>query len=130
MQVLGLFNGTIHPLHISADASKLQVGKKVLARILWDVLETEPRQFALSTLEHILKLVPRSVWDSPMSRITNGDKDGHPEDQYFNDLERAYPIGTILDNAKVSRVDPDRALFFEITQGLHGMVHVSTVHVL
>ena len=118
MQVLGLFSGTIHPLHISEDPSKLQVGKKIQARILWDVLGTEPRQFALSTLDHIIKLEDRHL--QPREIAGEGDVE-----EQRDDVEQSYPVGTILDNVKVSRVDTDRGLFLDIRPGLQGVVHVS-----
>jgi rRNA biogenesis protein RRP5 len=126
VQVLGLFNGTIHPLHISAEVSKLQVGKKVQARILWDILETEPRQFALSTLKHVISLEPRNLREFATPKVTNEDRNGGIEDGHLNDVEQAYPVGTILDNIKVSRVDSDRGLFLDIARGLQAVVHVST----
>lgn len=127
VQILGLFSGTIHPLHISPDASKLQIGKKVQARILWDVLEMEPRQFALSTLEHVIRLEPRSLQGSTVSKVASGDENEEPEDGHLSDVERTYPVGTILDDVKVSRVDSDRGLYLDITQSLKGVVHVNTI---
>jgi hypothetical protein len=130
VQVLGLFNGTIHPLHISPDASKLQIGKKLQARILWDVLEMEPRQFALSTLEHVIKLEPRSLQGSTAYQVESGGENEEPEDGHLSDVERIYPVGTILDDVKVSRVDSDRGLYLDITESLKGVVHVSTLAAL
>jgi len=118
MQVLGLFSGTVHPLHISEDLSKFQVGKKIQARILWDVLGPEPRQFALSTLDHIIKLQARDLQPQEVD-VEDGTKD------QGDNVEQTYPVGTILDNVKVSRVDTDRGLFLDIRPGLQGVVHVS-----
>lgn len=107
---------------MSEDSAKLQVGKKLQARILWDIVGTEPRQFALSTLEHILRLEHRKLQELQKGGISNGDD----EDEPGNDVKQAYPIGTILDNVKVSRVDADRGLFLDVCPGLQGVVHVRT----
>lgn len=114
MQVLGVFNGTIHPLHVNGDPSKLPIGKKLRARILWDVPGTEPYQFALSTLDHIVKLKSRT--------LAQGG-----EDSPTSSVEETYPVGTILEDVRVCRVDADRSLFLEVQKGLEAVVHVSDV---
>lgn len=114
VQVLGLFSGTIHPLHMSPGAASTAIGKKIKARILWDIPGTEPTQFALSTLPHILSLRPR---------LLTSPNDGEES----QDLQAVFPIGTILDAVKVARVDTDRSLFLQVTEGLLGTVHISDV---
>lgn len=114
VQVLGLFNGTIHTLHASCDPSKLVVGKKIRARILWDIPSSDPRQFALSTLDHVVKLKHRKLGAS--------ESDG--EDN-IGTVEEVYPVGTILEDMKVVRMDADRWLYLEVRSDLEAAVHVS-----
>lgn len=99
---------------MDGDPSKLPIGKKLRARILWDIPGTEPYQFALSTLDHIVKLNSRS--------LAQGG-----EDSPTSSVEETYPVGTILDDVRVCRVDADRSLFLEVQKGLEAVVHVSNV---
>lgn len=117
--------GTIHPLHIPTVAtdidSQYRVGKKITARILWEIPETEPRQFALSVLDHIIRQRPKTAGNNERreDNETEGDRSDIP-------MQETYPIGIILDNAKVTKVESDRGLHLRIADGLEGIVHVST----
>ena len=117
VQVLGLFSGTIHPLHMSPEVASSAIGKKIKARILWDIPGTEPIQLALSTLPHIMSLRPRQL----------AQKDSEGDSQ---DLLAIYPVGTILNDVKVARVDTDRGLFLQVADGLLGTVHVGSINPL
>ncbi|KIJ46379.1 hypothetical protein M422DRAFT_66742 [Sphaerobolus stellatus SS14] len=109
VQMLGYFEGTIDASHLpSGDgAPRFKLGQKIKARVLWDMIVSEPRKFALSLLPHILELeVP------------------HIKGQTLSD---AFPIGTILDAIKVIQVEPERGLALEVQEGLLGYVHIRHV---
>jgi hypothetical protein len=97
---------------VDGDPSKLPIGKKLRARILWDIPGTEPYQFALSSLDHIVKLKSRT--------LAQGD-----EDSLTSLVEEIYLVGTILEDVRVCRVDADRGLFLDVQKDLEAVVHVS-----
>lgn len=80
------------------------------ARILYDVTGTTPPQFALSLNEHLISLEPKK-------RKTE-------ENQSLID---AFPVGTILQSVKVTRVEPERGLQVSIEEGVDGFVHVRAI---
>ncbi|KAG9054803.1 rRNA biogenesis protein rrp5 [Serendipita sp. 407] len=121
VQILGAFEGTIHPLHLSRDAMMAKPGDKIRARIIWEVPGSDPKRFALSTLPHILNLQPRRL---VTSNIQDDDSDAGLEER---SIENAYPISTFLDNVKVMSVDSDRGLYVGVADGLLGSVHISDV---
>lgn len=77
---------------------------------MWDIPDANPRQFALSALQHVIALEDATAEDTSTDAKVP--------------LEAAYPIGTIVDNAKVVRVDSDRGLTVEINGKIRGFVHV------
>lgn len=80
---------------------------QIKARILWDMIASEPRKFALSLLSHIIGLdIPRLNKQA---------------------IQEAFPIGSTLEAVKVVRVEPDRGLVLEVQDGIHGYVHVRPV---
>ncbi|KAK0246373.1 hypothetical protein EDD85DRAFT_966662 [Armillaria nabsnona] len=107
VQVLGFFDGTIDRLHLPRHISEKthKVGKKVKARVLYDYSTTPPR-FALALNEHIVEL--------GTSRTLSGSS-----------IQEAYPIGKIIDGAKVLRVEPERGVDVEVEDGLEGFAHIS-----
>lgn len=88
-----------------------KVGKKVKARVLYDFSTTPPR-FALALTEHVLGLgVPE---------IKKGKKESTTQS-----LQEAYPIGTILEEVKVLRIEPERGVVVEFdSSALQGFIHV------
>jgi rRNA biogenesis protein RRP5 len=106
LQILGYFDGTVDEFHFRQDVS-YKVGTKLKARVLYDLSSTPPR-FALSLSDHILRLSPRLI--------------GAEEE---SSLQKAYPVGTILESVKVLRVEVERGLIVEIQPGLEGFIHVS-----
>lgn len=112
LQVLGYFGGTIDQFHLRAGdvEENYKVGQKIKARILYDVSPSTPPRFALSVVEHVLKLSPKHAAGS------DGSKD--------SSLQDAYPVGAILEAVKVVRVEAERGLVVEISSGLEGFVHV------
>ncbi|PBK76689.1 U3 snoRNP-associated protein Rrp5 [Armillaria solidipes] len=109
VQVLGFFDGTIDRLHLPRHISEKthKVGKKVKARVLYDYSTTPPR-FALALNEHIVEL--------GTSRTVSG----------FS-IQEAYPIGKIIEGAKVLRVEPERGVDVEVEDGLEGFAHISHI---
>ncbi|PVF94509.1 hypothetical protein CPB86DRAFT_43532 [Serendipita vermifera] len=122
VQILGVFNGTVHPLHASKDPATYSIGKKIKTRILWDIPGTEPRQFALSTLDHIQHLKSKFYPEpSPDDEMEDHEAAQSPS------LDQQFPIGTTLDAVKVTNVDTDRGLTLSVTDTINGIVHISEV---
>ncbi|KAF8898934.1 hypothetical protein BD779DRAFT_1607574 [Infundibulicybe gibba] len=111
LQVLGFFEGTVESLHLCPDATEktYKIGKKVKARILYN-LDSTPPTFSLALTEHVLNLGVRAV--------KNGGKSLVP-------MRVAYPIGTLLEDAKVLKVEAERGLMLGIAPGVEGFVHIS-----
>ncbi|KDQ17789.1 hypothetical protein BOTBODRAFT_29943 [Botryobasidium botryosum FD-172 SS1] len=111
VQILGFFEGTLDLFHLKNSAeieSKYKLGQKIKVRILWDIISTSPRKFALSALPHIVSL--RSPRTSTKQSV--------PE---------SYPIGTIFDVVKVERVESEWGLVCGIADDVKGFVHISQV---
>ena len=113
VQVLGYFDGTIDEYHLSPGdpTDNFKAGKKVKARVLYEVPGTSPPRFALSLASHIISLERKSISAGEGEDVTN--------------LEEAYPIGTILEAAKIVRVEAERGVLVEVQDGVQGFVHVS-----
>jgi len=110
LQVLGFFDGTVEQLHLTRPSSEYKVGKKVKGRVLYDFSSSPPR-FALSLADHVVALGPKRV-NAPA-----GSSRGQA-------LQDTYPIGKVVEEAKVLRVEAERGIFVEIEPGLEGFVHV------
>ncbi|KAK0481607.1 hypothetical protein IW261DRAFT_1550697 [Armillaria novae-zelandiae] len=109
VQVLGFFDGTIDRLHLPRHISEKthKIGKKVKARVLYNYSTTPPR-FALALNEHVIEL--------HTSRTGSGIS-----------IQEAYPIGKIIEGAKVLRVEPERGVDIEVEDGLEGFAHISHI---
>ncbi|KAK0466399.1 uncharacterized protein EV420DRAFT_1617656 [Desarmillaria tabescens] len=109
VQVLGFFDGTIDRLHLPRHISEKthKVGKKVKARVLYDYSTTPPR-FALALNEHIVEL--------GTSQTVSGVS-----------IQEAYPVGKIIEGAKILRVEPERGVDVEVEDGLEGFAHISHI---
>lgn len=107
LQVLGYFDGTVDEFHLGKEPTAYKVGKKVKARVLYDHSSSPPK-FALSLLDHVVQLRPRLI---PGSAET---------------VLEAFPVGTVLEAVKVLRVEPERGLTAEVSEGVEGFVHVSS----
>lgn len=107
LQVLGYFGGTIdlHHLPTRDPSEKYKVGQKVKARVLYELPATTPPQFALSLADHVLALRTKQAEGSHISE--------------------SYPIGTILDSAKVVGVESEHGVTVEVAPDVTGFVHVS-----
>ncbi|KAL4266621.1 rRNA biogenesis protein rrp5 [Pleurotus pulmonarius] len=111
LQLLGFFDGTAELLHLEPNHT-YKIGKRLKARVLYDYSTTPPR-FALSLNPHVVSLKPRQI------KREEGDD--------LCTVQDAYPVGTILESVKVTRVENERGLFVEIQPGLEGFVHISHV---
>ncbi|KAF9040398.1 nucleic acid-binding protein [Hymenopellis radicata] len=107
VQVLGFFEGTIDRLHLPRHMTEKshKIGKKVKARVLYE-FSTSPPKFALALNEHILELGPCK----PKSETSS--------------LQQLYPIGKILPEVKVLRIQSERGVDVEVEPGLEGFAHV------
>ncbi|KAJ8702367.1 rRNA biogenesis protein rrp5 [Pleurotus ostreatus] len=111
LQLLGFFDGTAEQLHLEPNHT-YKIGKRLKARVLYDYSTTPPR-FALSLNPRVVSLKPRQIKREEGSELST--------------VQDAYPVGTILESVKVTRVENERGLFVEIQPGLEGFVHISHV---
>ncbi|KAH9944184.1 nucleic acid-binding protein [Epithele typhae] len=78
------------------------------ARVLYGITPSTPPRFALSLGEHVVKQTIKTTDEAV-------------------DLREAYPVGTMLDAAKVIRVENERGLIVQVSEGVEGLVHISHV---
>jgi rRNA biogenesis protein RRP5 len=111
LQVLGYFDGTIdlHHLPTRHPSTKYKVGKKVKARVLYQLPAASPPKFALSLADHVLNLQIKQTEGSHISAL--------------------YPIGMVLDSVKIVGVEGEHGVTVEITVGVTGFVHVGVSHI-
>lgn len=112
VQVLGSFDGTVDLYHLPSGSSPsdFKIGKKVKARILYDVVGASPPQFSLSLKEHVVALAAKK------RKI---------EEEHS--IQESFPVGTILQSVAVKRVEPERGLVVSVEEGVDGFVHVRTL---
>ncbi len=113
LQVLGYFDGTIDQFHLvpGDPETHYKVGQKVKARVLYDISPSTPPRFALSVADHVVKYTTKSA----------------ASDDANTDLREAYPVGTLLEAVKVTRVESERGLIVEVSPGIEGFVHVRDI---
>ncbi|KAF9229085.1 hypothetical protein BS17DRAFT_804934 [Gyrodon lividus] len=109
LQILGFFDATVDEYHLSNAHKSPKLGQKIKARVLYDLPGSTPLRFAVTLLDHHLKLQTK----------------GTSEGQF--PLHNAFPVGTILDSVKVKRVETERGLLVEIQPSLEGIIHISHV---
>ncbi|KAI0275150.1 nucleic acid-binding protein [Gloeopeniophorella convolvens] len=112
VQVLGYFEGTIDEYHLPPGdpSDNFKAGKKVKARVLYDVPGTSPPRFALSLAKHIISLEHRSIRSD--------------DEEVAASVEEAYPIGTALEAVRIVKVEPERGVLVDVQEGVQGFVHV------
>ncbi|KAF8445766.1 U3 snoRNP-associated protein Rrp5 [Boletus edulis BED1] len=108
LQILGFFDATADELHLPSTHSSLKVGKKVKARVLYDLPTTTPPRFVVTLAEHHIRLQPKSTSDGQA-------------------LHTAFPVGTVLEAVTVRQVEAERGLLVEVQPGQEGFVHISHV---
>ncbi|KAI9444728.1 nucleic acid-binding protein [Lactarius indigo] len=114
VQVLGYFEGTIDEYHLPPGdpVDNFKAGKKIKARVLYEIPGTSPPRFSLSLASHLIALEQKSV------NAGGGDED-------TINIDEAYPVGTTLDSVKIVRVEPERGLLVDVQKGIRGFVHIS-----
>ncbi|KAJ3843897.1 hypothetical protein F5878DRAFT_721109 [Lentinula raphanica] len=114
LQVLGFFDGTVDEFHLPRKMKEKihKIGKKVKARVLYYLPSTPPK-LALSLNEHIIGLSNRKVQPE-------GSKEPLP-------LQEVYPVGTLINDVKVTRVEIEHGLMVQFDSGTDGFVHISHV---
>ena len=112
VQVLGYFDGTIDEYHLppGEPTDNFKAGKKLKARVLYEIPGTSPPRFALSLANHIISLEQKSI---------SAEGDGE-----LTSIEEAYPVGTTLDAVKIVKVEAERGLLVDLQEGINGFVHV------
>jgi rRNA biogenesis protein RRP5 len=110
LQILGYFEGTVDQDHLHSGKTH-KIGQKVKARVLYDVSGTTPSKFALALVDHIVALDVRRA-------------EGEAKSSNKPILQEAFPVGTILDEVRVTSVEPERGLMLEVEIGVEGFVHV------
>ncbi|KAF5385433.1 hypothetical protein D9757_005443 [Collybiopsis confluens] len=114
LQVLGFFDGTVDEFHLPRKILEKthKIGKKIKARVLYYLPSTPPR-LALSLNEHIIARTWRQV---------DRNQSGTPLP-----MQEAYPVGTVVDDVKVLRVEAERGITVQLSSGMEGFVHISQV---
>ncbi|KAH7063320.1 hypothetical protein B0J12DRAFT_781138 [Macrophomina phaseolina] len=111
--ILGLIDATADVVHAGAGASqqdltnKYKIGEKVKARIICTFPGDERRKLGVSVLDHVLSLTERQSADA------KGPLD-------------VLPISSIVEEAKVTKVEPIRGLFMDVgVKRVPGFAHIS-----
>ncbi|KAJ3870308.1 hypothetical protein EV359DRAFT_28064 [Lentinula novae-zelandiae] len=114
LQVLGYFDGTVDEFHLPHRMTEksLKTGQKVKARVLY-YLPSAPPKLALSLNEHVVRLTSRDV-------LPQGSDTHFP-------MQEIYPIGTLINDVKVLRVEAERGLTVRLDSGVDGFVHISHI---
>ena len=108
VQLLGFFDGTVDRIHLRQDKS-LKVGQKVKGRVLYQH-SAEPPRFAVGLSKHLVDLDVR--------KVQNAEDDGSVT------LQERYPLGSVVESAKVVKLETERGVYLEVEDGLQGFVHV------
>ncbi|KIK70798.1 hypothetical protein GYMLUDRAFT_32858 [Collybiopsis luxurians FD-317 M1] len=114
LQVLGFFEGTVDEFHLPRKMTEKshKVGKKVKARVLYYLSSTPPK-LALSMNEHVIGLNSRTVEQTDSDELLS--------------IQEAYPVGTLVDDVKVTRIEAERGLTAQLGSGIEGFVHISHI---
>lgn len=103
VKFFGYFDGTIDLFHLNHQdpETDFKVGQKIKARVIWDSIGSTPKKFSLSMAEHVLELTVATVRVGKTKEAV---------------LER-FPIGRVLDQVRVVRLDDEWGLSCEIVEG-------------
>ncbi|KAF9076092.1 hypothetical protein BDP27DRAFT_1313888 [Rhodocollybia butyracea] len=114
LQVLGFFDGTVDEFHLPRKMSEKnhKVGKKVKARVLYYLPSTPPK-LALSLNEHVVGLTDFKI------KLNSSDESVS--------MAEAYPVGSLVDDVKILRVEAERGLTVQLDSGVQGFVHISHI---
>lgn len=112
LQLLGFFDGTVDRIHLRHEGKALKVGQKVKARVLYQH-SADPPRFALALSQHLIDMDSRKVKAE--------------EDDALVPVQERYPLGAVLESAKVIKIESERGLYLEVEKGLEGFAHISQV---
>lgn len=105
--VVDFFHG--HGWNEKELEERIKIGNKIHARVLFTNPNSDPKKLNLSILPHILSL------SQPSEKPKGGPL-------------AALPISTILDKAKIMKVNPKLGLFIDVgVPGVPGYVHISRI---
>ncbi|KAK4057764.1 rRNA biogenesis protein rrp5 [Microbotryomycetes sp. JL221] len=116
VKLFGFFDGSIDLDHLDGlDPQKdFKTGQKLKARVLWSSLSDTPKRFALSIAKHVLSLADAVTHDAMSASLAD-----------------SMPIGRVIDNVIITRVDDEWGLSCEIhgSEGAiaRGFVHISRI---
>ncbi|KAF7799308.1 hypothetical protein EIP86_010540 [Pleurotus ostreatoroseus] len=112
LQILGFYTGTIDQFHLPpGDVDEnFKIGQKVKARVLYDISPSTPPRFALSLAKHVVSLTSKSTDAS------------EPGDGTV--LQESFSVGSIIEAAKVLRVESERGLIVDVSDSVQGFVHL------
>ena len=110
VQMLGFFDATIDRIHLRQGGADLKIGQKVKGRVLYQH-SSDPPRFALGFAQHLIDLEVRKA---PM-------EEGMDE---LVPIQERFPIGTVIESAKVVKIEPERGLYLELEDSVEGFVHV------
>lgn len=90
LKLFGLFDATIDRFHLAGKDPErdFTVGQRLVARVIWESLASEPKRVALSIAPHLVTL------DTHLPTM----------------LEQAFPVGKTVNSATIARVDEDWGL--------------------
>ena len=116
VKFFGYFDGTIDLFHLNnLDPEKdFKVGQKIKARVLWDSIGSTPKKFSLSLATHVLSM--------GVARVESGE-----EGVLGEELVEGFPVGKVLEEVRVVRMDDEWGLTCEILEGenkVPAFVHV------
>lgn len=116
VKFFGYFDGTIDLFHLNGlnPETDFKVGQKIKARVLWDSIGSTPKIFSLSLASHILQMGVARV---DAEEGVQGDE-----------LVDRFPVGRVLEQVRVVRMDDEWGLTCEILDGedsVPAFVHVS-----
>ncbi|BFZ59560.1 rRNA bioproteinsis protein rrp5 [Saitoella coloradoensis] len=112
-KLYGLVDGTVDIFHLDANSNKkYKEGDTIRARVISTFPGSEPRKVALSLLHHVLELTTASIRQGKARQ----------------DPLEALPIGTIVEAAKVKKVEATQGLWLDMgVSGIQGFCHISRV---
>ena len=118
-KAMGLLDVTADLIHSGAAASekelekKYPIGSKVKGRVICTFPTSEQKKIGISLLDHIVSLKPKTAASKGATEVSP---------------TQIIPLSTIIEEARVAKVEPNRGLFVDIgIKGVRGFVHISNV---
>ncbi|KAF2489783.1 rRNA biogenesis protein-like protein RRP5 [Lophium mytilinum] len=115
-KLMGLLDATADLFQSGAAVSKAnlsdkyKIGSKCRARVICTFPDSEPRKVGVSLLDHVIALAPRT------------------EKKDLKDPLDALQISSIVEDARVTKVEPTTGLFLDVgVKGLRAFAHISRI---